>query len=437
MAKKEIKDELKLEAFPEEVTEDGIRIYGETSYENQIATLSHYLHNTDFEGTHVEVQERRNELMALIREFLEHKDQLQHYTDEDIAMAAECPFQFDLFRDFYKVPFPSPKHYEHTFIDLFAGIGGIRIPFDEMGYHCLFSSEWDAKACQTYFANFGTVPFGDITKIPAQKIPKHDVLLAGFPCQAFSIMGKMQGFADTRGTMFFEIERILKYHHTPYILLENVKQLVGHDGGRTFKVILEHLGQLGYHVKWQVLNALDFGLPQKRERVIIVGFLDKADCDAFTFDIPHTPYNLADILEDDKDVDPTLFASDHIIAKRQEKTAGKNVFYPSIWHENKAGNISVLDYSCALRTGASYNYLLVNGVRRPTSRELLRLQGFPEKYKIAVSHQDIRRQTGNSVAVPMIRMVAKKINEIIKAKEHETSKTKGLEETANSRAVPA
>lgn len=433
MAKNEIKDDLKLKAFPEEVTEDGMKIYGDTSYENQIATLSHYLHNSVFEGTKIEVQERRNEIMALIREFLEYKDQLQNYTEEDIAMAAECPFQFDLFREFYEVPFPAPKQYEHTFIDLFAGIGGIRIPFDEMGYQCLFSSEWDAKACQTYFANFGTVPFGDITKIPAERIPKHDVLLAGFPCQAFSIMGKMQGFADTRGTMFFEIERILKHHHTPYILLENVKQLVGHDGGRTFKVILEHLDQLGYHVKWQVLNALDFGLPQKRERVIIVGFLDKADCDAFNFDIPHTPYNLADILEADKDVDPTLFASDHIINRRKEKTTGKNIFYPSIWHENKAGNISVLDYSCALRTGASYNYLLVNGVRRPTSRELLRLQGFPEKFKIAVSNQDIRRQTGNSVAVPMIRMVAIKINDIIKTKsDYETPETQRLKTVVNA-----
>ena len=430
MAKKNEND-LKLEAVPEEITEEGIRIYGETSYENQIATLSHYLHTTDFEGSHIEVQERRNEMMALIREYLEHKDRLQDYSNEEIARVAENPLEFDLFHEFFQVPFPSPKTYDYTFIDLFAGIGGIRIPFDEMGYQCVFSSEWDAKACQTYFANFGTVPFGDITKIPATKIPKHDVLLAGFPCQAFSIMGKMQGFADTRGTMFFEIERILKHHQTPYILLENVKQLVGHDGGRTFKVILERLDQLGYHVKWKVLNALDFGLPQKRERVIIVGFLHKEDCDAFTFDIPHTPYNLADILEPDEEVDPTLFASDHIIAKRREKTEGKNLFYPSIWHENKAGNISVLDYSCALRTGASYNYLLVNGVRRPTSRELLRLQGFPEKYKIAVSHQDIRRQTGNSVAVPMIRMVAKKIDEIIKNREYETSKTSGWQKAVN------
>ncbi|MBQ3733358.1 MAG: DNA (cytosine-5-)-methyltransferase [Bacteroidales bacterium] len=348
-------------------------------------------------------------------------------------MVAEDPGQYNLFSDFFNVPFPAPENSKFTFIDLFAGIGGIRIPFDEMGYQCVFSSEWDAKACKTYFANFGTLPFGDITKIPAERIPHHDVLLAGFPCQAFSIMGKMQGFADTRGTMFFEIERILKHHHTPYILLENVKQLVGHDGGRTFKVILERLNQLGYHVKWQVLNALDFGLPQKRERVIIVGFLDKNDCDAFSFDIPHTPYSLTDILEPDENVDPSLFASDHIIAKRQEKTADKKVFYPSIWHENKAGNISVLDYSCALRTGASYNYLLVNGVRRPTSRELLRLQGFPEKFRIAVSHQDIRRQTGNSVAVPMIRMVAQKINEIIISKsEYGTSEIKGFKAVVNA-----
>ncbi|MBQ9435757.1 MAG: DNA (cytosine-5-)-methyltransferase [Bacteroidales bacterium] len=405
--------------FPEEVDEkNGVRLYGETSYENHMAVLSHFLHNHRDE---IE-EEEKAEIIAAIREFLSRKEARQpldidEMTDEQVWMAAEDPAQYGLFSDFFDVPFPAPENPKFTFIDLFAGIGGIRIPFDEMGYQCVFSSEWDAKACKTYFANFGTLPFGDITKIPAERIPKHDVLLAGFPCQAFSIMGKMQGFADTRGTMFFEIERILKHHHTPCILLENVKQLVGHDEGRTFKVILERLDQLGYYVKWQVLNALDFGLPQKRERVIIVGFLNKDDYNAFSFDIPHTPYNLADILESDEVVDPTLFASDHIIAKRREKTSEKQVFYPSIWHENKAGNISVLDYSCALRTGASYNYLLVNGVRRPSSRELLRLQGFPEKFKIAVSHQDIRRQTGNSVAVPMIRMVAQKINEIISNKK--------------------
>lgn len=424
---------LNITDFPEEViVEDGIAFYGETSYESHIAVMSHYLHHSSEDIS----KKKKKEIVVAIREFLAHNGYkqglLDDMTDDDVWMVAESPHQNDLFADFFDVPFPTPKNPQHTFIDLFAGIGGIRIPFDEMGYQCLFSSEWDSKACHTYFANFGTLPFGDITKIPAQRIPKHDILLAGFPCQAFSIIGKMLGFADTRGTMFFEIERILKYHQTPYILLENVKQLVSHDGGRTFKVILDRLDKLGYHVKWQVLNALDFGLPQKRERVIIVGFKCKEDYDAFSFEIPHKPYNLADILEPDDQVDPSLFASSHIIAKRQEKTAGKHIFYPSIWHENKSGNISVLDYSCALRTGASYNYLLVNGVRRPSSRELLRLQGFPEKFRIAVSHQDIRRQTGNSVAVPMIRMVAQKLNEIIKAKQYETSETKRLEAVVNA-----
>lgn len=307
------------------------------------------------------------------------------------------------------------------FIDLFAGIGGIRIPFDELGYQCVFSSEWDKAACQTYAANFGECPQGDITKIPERKIPAHDLLLAGFPCQAFSIMGKMQGFADTRGTMFFEIERILSYHKPSVILLENVKQLTTHDKGRTFKIILSRLEKLGYFVKWQVLNALDFGVPQKRERVIIVGFRNEEDFFSFNFDFQPQKYNLSDILEKDDKVDKSLFASDRIIRKRQESVKGKTVFYPSIWHENKSGNISILDYACALRTGASYNYLLVNGYRRLSSRELLRLQGFPDSYKIVVSHQEIRRQTGNSVAVPMIRAIAKKINNILKKEYNETA----------------
>lgn len=252
------------------------------------------------------------------------------------------------------------------FIDLFAGIGGIRIPFDELGYKCVFSSEWDQKACETYQANFGEMPAGDITKIDEKDIPPFDVCLAGFPCQAFSIMGKMQGFADTRGTMFFEVERILKYHRPKAILLENVKQLTSHDKGRTLKVILDHLKALGYHVNYRVLNALDFGLPQKRERIIIVGFLNPELAAKWSFDFEKKPYDLASILEDESNVDPSLYASDMIRSKRQHSVEGKNVFYPSVWHENKSGNISVLDYSCALRTGASYNYLLVNGIRRFT-----------------------------------------------------------------------
>lgn len=325
-----------------------------------------------------------------------------------------------------------------TFIDLFAGIGGIRLPFEELGYRCVFSSEWDRSAAATYEANFGEKPCGDITRIPAAEIPRHDLLLAGFPCQAFSIIGKMKGFEDTRGTLFFEVLRILAYHKPQAVLLENVKQLTTHDHGRTFAVILESLQDLGYHVKWKVLNAMDFGLPQKRERVILVGFLDHRQSESFHFDFPSRPYNLADVLEPDEEVDKKLFASDLIIEKRKQRTAGKRLFYPSVWHENKSGNVSVLDHACALRTGASYNYLLINGIRRPSSRELLRFQGFPDSFKIAVSHCEIRRQTGNSVAVPMIREIAKRIDTIIhhgnrKSPNHHRSATDGRQVGAHLR----
>lgn len=312
-----------------------------------------------------------------------------------------------------RVEIVSYKKTQTTFIDLFAGIGGIRIPFDELGFECVFSSEWDKAAQKSYEANFGETPCGDITQIPASQIPPHQILLAGFPCQAFSIMGKMNGFNDTRGTMFFEIERILKHHKTPIILLENVKQLITHDNGRTFKIILEKLKSLGYFIKYQVLNALDFGLPQKRERVIIVGFLDETKFDKFKFDFVKKKYNLQSILQSDDKIEKSLFVSEKIRLKRLESTKNKQIFYPSVWHENKGGNISVLDYSCALRSGASYNYLLINGIRRPSARELLRLQGFPENYKIVVSQQELRKQTGNSVAVPVIREVAKKIANLL------------------------
>lgn len=317
------------------------------------------------------------------------------------------------------------------FIDLFAGIGGIRIPFDELGYECVFSSEWDKAAQDTYEANFGERPSGDITKIAEEDIPPHDILLAGFPCQAFSIMGKMKGFDDTRGTMFFEVARILKYHRPKAILLENVKNLTTHDGGRTFAVIRETLLEIGYHLKWKVLNALDFGVPQKRERIVIVGFLDPKKAEEFSLEFDKRPYSLSSILEKDDEVDRSLFASDAIKAKRDSRTAGKNIFFPSVWHENKSGNISILDHSCALRTGASYNYLLVNGVRRPSSRELLRLQGFPDTFKIAVSHSEIRRQTGNSVCVPMMRAIAQRIDKII----NESISSNGTPETTRQEPV--
>lgn len=383
-----------------------IKVYGEESNYNRMAMISHFLHNTDL----LKGKEKETAI-EYMREYISaiHPE----YDEEYTSMVCENAVQLDLFQDLFDVPFPAPKKPKFTFIDLFAGIGGIRIPFGELNGKCVFSSEWDKAAQTTYTSNFGEIPFGDITKIKADFIPSHDILLAGFPCQAFSIMGKMKGFDDTRGTMFFEVARILDYHHPKAILLENVKQLVSHDGGKTFKVILETLDKLGYHVKWKVLNALDFGLPQKRERVIIVGFMNKYAAEKFDFEFDKIPYSLNSILEPEENISASLIASDEIQAKRQRRVEGKEVFYPSIWHENKSGNISVLPYACALRTGASYNYLLVNGYRRPSSRELLRLQGFPDNYNIVVSHTEIRKQTGNSVAVPMIRAVANKIVNLI------------------------
>lgn len=388
------------------ITEDGNFL----SFSDQAAIVSHYL---QLKNRPEGVLYKKNAEQIL--------NEWSSWMDEDMIdavahgdMVSEPPvFQLNLFHDLLNAPFHDSASPKFTFVDLFAGIGGIRIPFTELGGKCVFSSEWDKAAQISYSYNFGEVPFGDITKINSDSIPKHDVLLAGFPCQAFSIIGKMKGFADTRGTMFFEVARILQHHQPKAILLENVKQLVSHDGGKTFKVILDTLAELGYSVKWKILNALDFGLPQKRERVIIVGFKSAAACEQFNFDFEPIAYNLASVLEDDKNVDSSLFASDMILDKRRKRVEGKNVFYPSVWHENKSGNISILPYACALRTGASYNYLLINGYRRPSSRELLRFQGFPEKFKIEVSHQEIRRQTGNSVAVPMIRAVAKKIIQLL------------------------
>lgn len=291
-------------------------------------------------------------------------------------------------------------------IDLFAGIGGIRLGFDALGCENVFTSEWDKDAQQMYEANFQEKPFGDITQIAPVDIPDHDILLAGFPCQPFSIIGNMNGFADTRGTLFFNIEEILRVKQPYAFLLENVKQLKTHDKGQTFKIIVQKLEELGYFVHHTVLNALDFGLPQKRERTVIVGFKENI---SFKFPKKMGIYRpLSEILEDDAQVDKKLFASTAIFEKRQAKIKSEP-FYPSVWHENKGGNISMLPYSCALRAGGSYNYLLVNGNRRLSSRELLRLQGFPEDFKIVVGYGAMRKLTGNSVAVPVFKAVAEEL----------------------------
>ena len=295
-----------------------------------------------------------------------------------------------------------------TFIDLFAGIGGIRLGFEAVGGKCVFSSEFDEDACKTYEANFGEHPSGDITKISTDSIPDFDVLLGGFPCQAFSIIGKKEGFAnETCGTLFFEIERILKAKRPKAFMLENVRNLTAHDGGNTFKVIIEQLEALGYTVFAKVLNALDFGVPQKRERIIIVGFIEPV---LFSFPDPVPEYQrttLSDILE--SDVDKKYYVKDSIKESRISRLKDKNYPRPYISHENMAGSITPHPYSSALRAGASSNYILINDERRPTEREMLRIQGFPDTFKIVVPYSKMKHQCGNSVAVPVIKAVAEQM----------------------------
>src|SRR3989344_8242247 len=261
---------------------------------------------------------------------------------------------------------------QFKFIDLFAGIGGVRIAFERVGGKCVFTSEWDEPCQVMYEANFGEKPFGDITKLVAEDVPDHDILTGGFPCQAFSIIGNKLGFADTRGTLFFDVERILRVKQPKACLLENLKQLTTHDGGRTFKVILEHLEKLGYFVHHKVLNGLDFGVPQKRERIIIVGFKQN-----YPFEFPKSgaeTKTLSDILEPDDQIDKKHLLSDYFRRKvqRKLKEQGKKITTrPVVIHENKGGNLGIHPFSTALRANGSSYYVTVNGERRLTPREMV------------------------------------------------------------------
>ncbi len=284
-----------------------------------------------------------------------------------------------------------------SFIDLFAGVGGFHLAASRNGLQCVFASEIDEAAREVYAANFGITPHGDIAAIKAESIPDHDLLCAGFPCQPFSIIGNRGGFDDTRGTLFFEIARILAEKRPTAFILENVRQLITAAGGHVMQRILDTLEDLGYQTEFRILNALDYGLPQLRERVLIVGRLDNLDCFEWPDPVKKRK-SLAQILE--KNPDQRHFVSERIA--RARRAAHQADIRPAIWHENKGGNVASHPFSCALRAGASYNYLLVNGERRLTPREMFRLQGFPDDFNLHAKDSQCRKQAGNAVPVPMI-----------------------------------
>tara|TARA_B100000886_G_C20409412_1_gene486324 strand:+ start:124 stop:1041 length:918 start_codon:yes stop_codon:yes gene_type:complete len=295
------------------------------------------------------------------------------------------------------------------FIDLFAGIGGIRIPFEELGGECVFSSEWDKFSQQTYEANFGEIPHGDITEIDEKDIPKHDLLVGGFPCQAFSQAGLKKGFKDTRGTMFFEIQRILDHHKPKAFLLENVKGLRGHDKGKTFKVIISILNELGYQtLESKVLNAKDFGLPQNRERIFIVGYKNHVN---FQFPVPPmTETRVGSILN--KRVAEKYTISDKMwkSAKRRKENYRKKGYGFGFSLFNRDSKYTSTISARYYKDGAEIWIDQKNkNPRKLTPDEARKLQGFPDGFKIPVSDGQAYKQFGNAVPVPVIRAIAEKM----------------------------
>ncbi len=295
------------------------------------------------------------------------------------------------------------------FIDLFAGIGGIRIPFQELGGECVFSSEWDKFSQKTYEANFGEVPYGDITKIDEKEIPKHDLLVGGFPCQAFSQAGLKKGFQDTRGTLFFDIARILKHHKPKAFLLENVKHLKGHDSGKTFKTIMSVLREIGYQtVEYKVLNARDFGVPQNRERIFIFGYIDFI---FFQFPDPlNIKTKLGEILDENIPEKYTISSRMWESAIRRKENNRKRGYGFGYSLFNKDSEYTSTISARYYKDGSEI--WIDDGKETPrmlTPNEARKLQGFPEGFKIPVSDLQAYKQFGNSVSVPVIRAIAKKI----------------------------
>lgn len=369
-----------------------------------------------------EIRERRESLGITVKEFADalslgkHGEKLLREWENGIVAPPEEIYQ--KIRNFASDrPLFNVSH-EGTFrfIDLFAGIGGIRIPFQELGGACVFSSEWDQFAQKTYTVNFGETPSGDITKIDSSSIPDFDVLLGGFPCQPFSSAGLKKGFADTRGTLFFEIERIIRDKRPKAFLLENVKQLQTHDKGRTLKVILSHLDELEYYVKYAILRAGDFGVPQNRERTYIVGF-DKRYYEIsqdYDFLFPSPTFEktrLGDILE--SNVDDRYTLTDAIwegFKKRKQNNINRGAGFGYCLFNEESPYVSTL----VARYYKDGQEILIDqgpnkNPRKLTPRECARLQGFPDSFIIPVSNSQAYKQFGNSVAVPVIRAVAKRM----------------------------
>ncbi|MDH7444945.1 DNA cytosine methyltransferase [Aquimarina sp. 2201CG14-23] len=386
------------------------------------ASFTHYLHNHK-NGVS---QFYKKDALAFVKEILAK----EYPTNEITNKIAEETLQH-LIYDLHKtIPFPAPENPKFKFIDLFAGIGGFRMAFQNLEGKCVFTSEWDKYSKQTYKANFGEIPFGDITKSETKSyIPDNfDVLCAGFPCQAFSIAGRRGGFEDTRGTLFFDVAEIIKKKQPKAIFLENVKGLRNHDKGKTLATILNVLREdLNYYVpEPQILNAKEFGVPQNRERIFIVGFRKDLGITDFQYPEPtNKDVALEDILEKEE-VSVKYYLSTTYVQtlknhRARHESKGNGFGYEIIPNDGTANAVVcggmgrernlVLDdrltnFKPITNISGEVNR---EGIRKMTPREWARLQGFPDDFKIIVSDAQAYKQFGNSVAVPAIQATAQEI----------------------------
>ena len=389
-------------------------------FPDQAAIVTHYLKlKNKQEGSGYKEKGK-----ALIDAWLEW---LMEAEDTDKGMVSESldAFSFNLFKDFYSAPFQAKEKPDFKFIDLFAGIGGFRIAMQDCGGECVFSSEWDENAKQTYFYNFGEVPFGDITLESNKRlIPDgFDVLCAGFPCQAFSIAGYRKGFEDTRGTLFFDVAEIIKRKRPKAVYLENVKNLYTHDDGKTFAVIKGTLEELGYVVYHKVMNAMDYAnVPQNRERIFIVCFDPDQVPNHADFHFPEKE-KLTKCVKDcvcKKVSDAKYFYTEKFLHYDELRNAMKSSDTVYQWRrqyvrENKSNVCPTL--TANMGTGGHNVPLIVtkNGIRKLTPKECVNFQGFPDKFDFPTTITDSAKykQAGNSVVVPLIRKVCKNIITIL------------------------
>lgn len=380
------------------------------------AVLTHYLHNIN-NGVS---KHYKADALKFLNEYIS----LKNYNN-NLGLVAEDALQQLLF-EVENVPFPTPQNYSFKFIDLFAGIGGFRLAMQNVGGKCIYTSEWNTDAQKTYRANFGEVPFGDITKDKIKSyIPdKFDVLCAGFPCQAFSIAGYQKGFADTRGTLFFDIEQVIEKHKPKVVFLENVKNLVSHDNGNTFKIIIDTLeNKHGYKVYFKVLNSMKHGnVPQNRERIFIVGFDPKQvkNYEKFTFPSEiKLSKTIHDFLEKGKQADNLYYKKEHKYYPELEKSmVSQDTVYQ--WRrvyarENKSNVCPTLTANMG---AGGHNVPLIKddfGLRKLTPKECFAFQGYPiDKYILPnIANSKLYMQAGNSVTTTLIERISEQIIKIL------------------------